>query len=354
MRTIIVACGMSVLAAAPNAVVDTGAQPTLEVSSRTMKRGGGEAQSAWANARLVVGQPVTWLLDAGSSHPEERTLCGGGVTEVGPLDTLLGRRSFVWEIRAVPTRYENNRTTFDLEWARYEFDGRGKPAAQGKATLTLAEGAKQTIDFVRGEPGTANCAGESIVIEVGAGVEENPSLADGILQYDLWLTDASPAGRLVHHFGAMGRQGTPVGFGFLPLRFAVPDLVPDQLPYDVVTAVLGTLRGRLLQDGRIAVAVDTTRRDGLAARGASLTGFGAASGSKWLELGDGEAIEIEVPAPSGYSSRAARPGALPPVNRAEPRPKQPVAIKDGRVIVDEGLFFAGHRTSLLLQVKRVR
>jgi hypothetical protein len=270
---------------------------------------------------------------AGSAGPDDMTVCGGGVSESGTLDEKLARNSFVWKLTMLPARYENGLETFDLEWARYRRDGGGRPSAQGKATVTLAEGQRQIVDLVHGAPGPGNCQGESTLIELGAAVREDPKLAQTILQYDMWLTHRSARGEAqVRHFVGMGRQGTELQFAFLPLRFPVPQLVTNQVPYDVITSVLGTLRGRLQDDGRIALSVDTTRRDGLGPRG-----------------------EIELPAPSGRSSLPAVAGVTPPPRRGPvPRAADPVTVADGRVIVEDALFFEGQRTSLVLQVRPIR
>src|SRR3982751_3436042 len=124
-------------------------QPTLEVHTRTLERGGGLAQSASGDNAVVAGQPIGWFAYAGSAS--SGNLCGGGITETGPLSRLLPRSAFVWQITLVPKTYQNARTTFDLEWARYQFESGSKAVAQGKSTLTLAEGERQLIDFARAD-----------------------------------------------------------------------------------------------------------------------------------------------------------------------------------------------------------
>ena len=145
-----------------------------------------------------------------------------------------------------------------------------------------------------------------------------------------------------------------MAFAFVPLRFPVPQLVSNQLPYDLITSVLGKLRGRVSADGRISLAVDTTRNDGMGPRGEPPTGYGGGSGSKFVEIADGEAIEIELPVGSGSSSRAAFAGVTPTPRAGGRVPEtEPVTVRDGRVTVEEGLFFKGHRTSLVVQVRQV-
>lgn len=335
---------------------ESGFMPMIEVHSRTMKRDGGILQSATGNEFFVPGTRVTMSINAGTTHPGEMTLCGGGVGGDGAVGDKLKRSSFVWMLTTLPVKYENGRGTFDLEWARYRADNGERPVAQGKWTLTLAEGQTQVVDLVHGAPGSGNCNAESTLVEVGVAVKEDPKLAQTVLQYDLWLTHHSPDGeQKVRHFVGMGTQGAEVAFAFVPLRFPVPQLVSNQLPYDLIMSVLGKLRGRVSADGRIALAVDTTRNDGMGPRGEPATGYGGGSGSKFVEIAEGEAIEIELPVGSGSSSRPAFAGVTPPPRAGGRVPDtEPVTVRDGRVTVEEGLFFKGHRTSLVVQVRQVR
>jgi hypothetical protein len=76
---------------------------------------------------------------------------------------------------------------------------------------------------------------------------------------------------------------------------------------------------------------------------------------KRLDVAPAEAVEIELPAPSGRSSLPAVAGVTPPPLRgAVPRAADPVIVSAGRVIVEDALFFEGQRTSLVLQVRQVR
>jgi hypothetical protein len=304
--------------------------PTLEVHLRTLKHGGGVGMSGYANEILAVGAPLTFFLTAGSSNPAELTVCGGGVASVGTLADKLSRNAFVWEVRMLPSKYENGTATFDLEWARYQADGAGRPSAEGKTTMTLREGDRQQIDFVRGVTGSRNCTDDAAVVEVGTGYNESRQLAQSVLQYDLWLKHQLASGQtLTRKFTAMGRQGSGVDFVFAPLRFPAPEISSGQKSYDVVTTVQGAIRGRLLPNGRVEVAVDTSRRDGVATRTAAPGGGSGNGGRKVLDVAADEAVEIELPPPGG-SSRV------------------------GGQSVDNARFFQGQRTSIIVQVKPVK
>jgi hypothetical protein len=359
MRAIPIAMALSAMSLSPAAAQDKQESgPTLEVHVRSLRRTGGVTQTMSLTGWLVPGTPVTWHVAAGTSNPAEMTVCGGGVSEMGTLADKLARSAFMWEVKMLPSKYENGTVTVDLEWARYQNDGSGRPVAEGKNTLTLREGDRHQIDFVRGVPGARNCDEESAVIEVGTGYKENRRLAQTVLQYDLWLKHQQANGEIVtRRFTGMGMQGADVNFFFAPLQFALRQLTPEQTTRDVFTTVKGTIRGRLLPNGRIAIIVDTSRRDGVALPSGGPGGGSGNSGRKLLDAAADEAIEIELPA-SGNSRTPvrARVGVAPTPPGATPSaaPKQAVSLVDGWVVVDNALFFQGQRTSLIMQVKPVR
>src|SRR4029077_8387143 len=109
--------------------------------------------------------------------------------------------------------------------------------------------------------------------------------------------------------------------------------------------------------GRISLAVQTSRRDGLGARGAGASGSSGNFGRKLLEVAPDEAGEIELPAPGGRSSAAARGASAVPRSAApapQPASTNAVSLENGRVVIDNARFFEGQRTSLIVQVKQVR
>jgi len=330
--------------------------PMLEARLQTYKRSGGVAGMARVSDWTIVGQGMKWLLTAGA-NPADTSLCGYGAGDVGNVAEKLTRSAFVWELKATPTKYENGSTTFDLEWARYQADGGGRPAAEGRSTLTLREGERKSLDLVHGAPGSRDCDSDTAVVDVAASYKESRQLADTMLEYEIWLTHRrSSTDAVVRKFVGTGRQGAEVAFAFVPVRSRVDVSTPDGAAYDVFTTVEGTIRGRLQPDGRIALTVDTSRRDGLGLQTAGPAGGSGNTGRKVLEIAADETIEIELPAPGGRSSAGAR-GAQASPRGATPAPAPPqraVSVDNGRVTIDNALFFQGQRTSLIVQVKPVR
>jgi hypothetical protein len=328
--------------------------PTLEVHIRTLKHDGGVGNTANGGDMFVPGRPIHWFVTAGRPYQGDLTVCGDGVSDMGTLGDKLPSAAFVWDIKMQPVKYENASATFALEWARYQADGGGRPAVEGKTTMTLRQGDSQPIDFVRSAPNAETCRDDAVVVEVGTGYKDARPGTEGTLQYDLWLKQQRANGEAsTRRFTAMGVEGSDVHFGFAPVSTPVSQLGAEQPAVAVFTSVQGTIKGRTLSDGRITVIVDAARRDGVATGGAGPSGTVGASGRKVLEVSPGEAIEIELPPPGGKSSAAiGTPGQTGP--RPESNVGQAVSVTNGRIVIDNPLFFQGQRTSLILQVKRVQ
>ena len=322
------------------------AGPTLEVHVRTWKQDGTPMGRSDGGSMFVPGRLLTWFVMAGIPYTGELTVCGNGVGDSGTLADKLTRAAYVWEIRMRPVKYENGTATFDLEWARYQPDVPGRPAVESKTTMTLREGDSRPIDFLRSAPGSRTCPNAAVIVEIGSGYKEPPAAVASILQYDLWLKHEHADGRVTtRRFSAMAPPGADVAFAFAPLRFAIPGAA-DGAASDLLTTVQGTIKGRLLPNQRIAVTVDTSRRDGFDAQGRGGGGWIGNQGRKALDLAADEAVEIELPAPGGFSSRLIGTGGAA---TAVPRP-QAITVQNGRITVDNTLFFQGQRTSVVLQV----
>jgi len=329
--------------------------PTLEARVQPYNHAGAVPGMATVSDWVVPGQEMKWFLMAGLPNPGAMTVCGIGAGDAGTLADKLARSAFVWELKVLPSKYENGSTTFGLEWARYQADNPGRPVVEEKSTLTLREGERKTIDLVRGASGSHDCGNDSAVVDVAAGYKENRQFADTMLEFEIWLTQRRSNGdAVVRRFAGMGRQGDGVDFSFVPVRSAVEVSTPDRVAYDVFTTVQGTIRGRMQPNGRIALTVDTSRRDGVGPQAAGPSGFAGNGGRKLLDVAPGETIEIELPAPGGRSTIGAR-GAVAAPRTGAPSPSQSAtSVVNGRLVIDNAIFFQGQRTSLIVQVKPVR
>ncbi len=132
----------------------------------------------------------------------------------------------------------------------------------------------------------------------------------------------------------------------------------------MLTSVAGELRGRAGQDGRVAVQMVTSRQDSLYRAGqtpAKVEGFG--EGRKIVDAGFGESVEIRLPSRRGTAGSYATPEDAAAAQNTTTRlsagspaaaaaPVGPVEIRNGRLVVNYGSFFANETVSLILRVTK--
>jgi hypothetical protein len=301
----------------------------------------------------VVGDAVTSYLFASDS------LCGLGGAEVTAqnLESMLRQKMHVWKVTRTGVSHTNGKLTFDLEWTRLD-NGSGVPAASGKQRMTLAEGAVYPIDLVRAKS-VSDCGTAAVILEVEAGAVEAAEYADTILTYDLWLTHQDGSGKKqTHHFVVSGKHGAPMAFEFAPIRFDMPQLVPNQYDLDLVTRVMGAIKGRLDDNRNVTIELDTKRIDRLERANAHTVMPPSASGRKTLELKLGETVEIELPRQGGFVSQQASPDAKAFSGRVSAAPGSAPAApavsisKDGYLVVSFKEFFADDRFSVMVRVRK--
>ena len=327
--------------------------PRLSVNARILRVDGSSNHATRSPHPMVASAAITSYMFAG---PNLCSLGGAEATSSRSLDELIRQYPHVWKIVRTGVNHADGKLTFDLEWSRY--DGNPRVAASGKQRLTLAEGASYPIDMVRaGQPGACNAA--SAMIEIEAGAIEASEYADTVLTYDLWLTHQDGTGKKqTHHFVVSGKHGASVPFEFAPLRFDMPQLVANQYDIDLVTRVLGQVRGRLDDQRKVTIELETKRIDRLERTNVQMLMPPTASGRKTLELQLGETVEIELPRQGGFVGQAASPdtkgfsgriGAAPGTAPASPA----VSIsKDGYLVVSFKEFFADDRFSVMVRVRK--
>ena len=327
--------------------------PQLSVNARMIHANGSPGSSSASPHPMVVGQGVTSYVFASES------LCGVGAARDGKLDDVLKdqTRGYLWQVTRTGVSHVNGLVTFDLEWSRFD-DGSPISSASAKQRLTLDEGTSYPIDMLRAaSPG--NCKAGAVILEIAASAIEAPAFADTVLQYDLWVTHQDGTGqKQTRHFVVSAKQGTAGAFEFAPFRFGIPKLTVDQYDLDLVTRVIGSIKGRLRPDGKVDVDLDTRRIDRLERRDEPPTSQPRASGRKSLSLQLGETIEIELPNGSGFVAHVASPqspalsGGFGVGHRGSAPPSPAVAFKDGAIVVSFKEFFDGDRFSLLFRVRK--
>jgi hypothetical protein len=340
------------LALAPGVRAFADQVPQLSVTARSLHATGAPGSATASPHPMVIAEGITSYVFA------SRDLCGLGAAKEAArsLDDLRRQKGHVWKVTRTGVSHSDGKLTFDLEWARYD-GGSASPAASGIQRLTLNEGAKYPIDMIRAAT-AGDCNTAAVVLEVEASTIESPAFADQVLAYDLWLTHQDESGKKqTRHLLLMGKQGKAATFDFVPLRFDVPPVAPNQYDFDLVTRVLGTIKGRVREDGRIDVELETQRTDRLERADDPKPPQPRAGGRKTLALQPGETVEIELPRMSGFSAHAASAdsprasGGVTGSPAGTQAPAPAVALKDGMIVVNLKEFFAADRFSVLIRVR---
>ena len=349
--------------AAPLAAEQAGGQPMLAVTLQSVRADGSVGSGAGGSDPFVVGKSATRYLYAGRSGQDGACNAGSSDGSMTGLSDLLKTAAHVWQITTTGVKYEGGQETVDVEWARYASASGAVPVVSRKQRLTLAQDQIYTVDLLHNS--SSDCRTASIVIEIAAGVREDPALADTVLHYDVWLVRRDASGKKeTRQFVLTGKQGAAVPFAFAPLVGDVPTLQPNQYDFSVQTHVSGELRGRIGANGRLSLELTTRRQDRLyhpAQDPSSNPGLGA--GRKVLDVGEGEAVEIELPARSGYSAHYASAadaaqgkGTSSRIGAGQGAPASSlpaVSLQNGRVVVSFGPYFASERVSLIVQARKV-
>jgi hypothetical protein len=347
-----VAIAVLVLVAAVGGRAQADQLPQLSVTARLIHADGSQGGASASPHPMVVGQGVTTYVFASEN------LCGVGSASDGtPMPDEVRKRAegHVWKVTRTGVSHMNGTLTFDLDWTRY--DG-GTASASATQRLTLKEGTSYLIDMIRAAaPG--RCRAGSVLVEIDASTIEAPAFADTVLQYDLWVSHQDGTGqKQTRHFVVSAKQGVAGPFEFAPFRFDIPRLAADQYDLDLVTRVIGSIKGRLRENGKVDIDLETRRVDSLERPDEPKTPTPRAGGRKMFEVQLGETVEIALPALSGFVAHQASPqspklsGRIGAGQRGSAPPAPPVTLKDGAVVVSFKEFFEGDRFSVLIRVRK--
>ena len=151
-------------------------------------------------------------------------------------------------------------------------------------------------------------------------------------------------------------------FNFNRLAFPVPHLDPRQGDAAAVIRLGGSLRARARPDGLVDVEIETNRMLFGLEKSDSSPGPAFATTRKTLTLKSDETTAIEFPPPaSGYASLALDKGGsgvggvvtIRPGAQAMSAGTSDAEVKDGRFVLFTNRFFKGHRTQLLVRLRRL-
>ncbi len=304
----------------------------------TSSVGTGLAPGETGYAFVAVGS-----VDA-EGRPSPNGLCGsscGSVPETkaeAKKQRLLGNAPHLWWIKARALPSEVGKASLELDWEHWYSERRGSFRKVGGdvRTLTMREGESHVLDFVDMPPNAETHCSRNALIRVVVTVEEDPTLAEEKIAYDLWYEHRDAQGRAtIRRYQAVGKQGERLDYRFLPLRFPAPGLtLPDGSGIDSILEISGSLRGRVRADGTIEVRLDASRWVDAERAGDPRRGGIGDGGEKVFSVTQGETVRMELPETS--------------------RGRTGLVVEGREFWVDNGQFYAGHRDALVLTVSRER
>jgi hypothetical protein len=369
LPTLTIALPIIVGCATP-AFAQTGVNAVVMVELRALRSDGVAARNAGISRVTKPGDVATTYVHAGRREDPEGTLCSMRAATATPQLTERDKQAFagaayLWKITTTALAFEAGRLTLDVDWQRFD-RGSEAPTLSGKQRVILEQGGRgYPLDLVRGSLPTCPAA----LLEVTAGVREDPAFADSVLRYDVWLVRQDRNGKKETRQVILSSvHGGEANFQFAPLFSTVPTLQPEQYDFRVATRVKGTILGRLSHDGSVAIELETHRSDDIERPGqdATTTPPRIFGGRKTLSGTLGQAIEVQLPPGNGYTStyvsakaeaaaKEARENAAPLGVRAGEGKidrNEPIAVRNGRLAINYGPFLEGERLSLIVQVRK--
>jgi hypothetical protein len=331
--------------------------PVLEVRGASAARS--RVSRDW---KLVKGEPIAGIIASGAS------LCALGQGGAEPLAGPPAPHANVWKISGEYLGEQAGRHEVRITSG---FTRRGgQPAAETTTqTLSLREGENVVLDVMHG-PVDGGCQVHTVTIDARLTLRaSDPALARTLYNADLWLVHTAPNGeqRKEHLITNIdGSASTP--FNFSRLSFPVPFLDPRQGDTEAFIKVHGSLRARTRTDGLVDLDVDTNPIIFGAERTDKPSTSSPPPARKTLTLKVEETTAIDFPPPSsGYASLAldnpptgsgvggitvgARAGGA---GQAATPHGVPVQVSGNRLVVNTSAFFKGHRTQMLVTLRRVR
>ena len=221
--------------------------------------------------------------------------CGNARTISDPdawREELLERAPTAWWIEATARRSDAGSLALDLEWERLESTAPGAPvvAARGSRTITVGGDQPHLLDFL---PAEGRSGG---MVQIRAEHSRQTPATAEVLRYEIWyrFNPGSGPGRS-RKLRLVGNSAEEVDYRFLPFRFKVHDAATGRDDMrEIIVDLSGSVRGRLLADGRIEVTLEAVR-DVESRRAGSPGGNFRHGGTKAFIASPGEAISLELP-----------------------------------------------------------
>jgi hypothetical protein len=356
MRVLLRSAVALTLAAVPQQAWAQGWSPALELRVLSSSPNGTTvpASSTWKMTQ--GGDPLAKTVTAGAS------LCSVGIggTELppGPAPATIWKLNGEY-LGEQAGRYNMRVTSRFLKLAGQE------SSVSTTQPLSLREGDAVILDALSNAL-DGSCPVHTLAIEARlVMLADDPALAEARYSADLWFVHTPPDGqerreRLIANLDGSG----PVPFMFSRIRLAVPQIDPRQGEAAAVIQLAGALRSRPRADGQIDVDIDT---DGFIFRFAypgKDAQFSSPRLRKTVTLRPDETTAIDFPPPGSGQISLVLPGTQSSGggvlvgragNVAKPAADGPaLEVVNDRLVLHTSRFFKGHKTQLLITLRRVQ
>jgi hypothetical protein len=347
--------GVIVLGAGASALAqradDTGWVPVLQIRAVTAAPDGNVVNASGSWRLDDNGGPLAMTFSTGS------TLCSVG-TASGDA-SADGSRPTVWIATGDYAGVQAGRQQVRITTRFVRLAGRAAPPPTTQ-TLSLREGDEVTLDAIS-EAVDASCKVHTVAFEARLIMQPtDPALARAQYTADLWLVHDGPlSAQMREHLIVNVDGNAAVPFLFQQLSFTLPQVDPRQGNLAGVISLSGSLRARPRSDGLVDLDVDTNRMlYGLNTPGPALPSMVR----KTLTLKPEETTAIDFPPPaSGYASVTLGAGggsggvlAIAPGQGSAPPAAPAVEVKNDRLVVNTAQLFKGHKTQLLITLRKLR
>ena len=337
----------------------------LRVLSATPEGSQAGASNSW---KLVKdGEPIVSTVWTG------RTLCTVGIGGA-ELPDYAARDGNVWKLSGeyLGESGGRQRVRVTSQFVRRAGDDSLSPATT--QVLSFREGDHAALD-VMSAPLDGTCHTHTVVMDARLVMEPaDPALARARYAAELWMLHTDASGRQQRERLAVNVDGSgAVPFMFNSVRFPLPPLDPRQGDIAAAIELSGSVRVRPRADGLVDLDLDTQPFMYRLDNPARPTSIRTPSARKTLTLKPGETTAIDFPA-GGMASAALEPGTggtgvktlgigaagggrgRPLVNGVPlpPPPDSGIEVKENRLVLYPKQFFKGHRTQLLITLRRLR
>ncbi|MEW5806942.1 MAG: hypothetical protein AB1756_06325 [Acidobacteriota bacterium] len=318
---------------------------------------GKTSQISSAGYTLAVGQSGFLYAGVGEFNQQgfdAGNLCTNfiGSEQAFRKQELLFQSPHVWfiEVQALPVEF--GKISLKTNWESYYSKRRGSAQKRGGDArgIILREKESHFLDYINVAPSDKFLCNSNIIVEITAEIEEDTTLKDKLLRYDIWLQHKGKSGEVEdRRCITSGRQGDKTDFYFFPLRFPINEgILSDGSSLEMILEISGNLRGRIRSDGTIMVELDAMRWIDAERTGSSRRGGVGDGGTKIFSLKPGESVQFILPRPTGASGLS--DFSKEHISKGpSPAAKNNINIGEG-FVVDHGEFFDGHEDSLILTV----